>query len=68
MEGNGAIGWDAGAAGCNDVAGYPITPATAMCNTMLKLLPPTGGICRQGEDEFASIGFWLKLDLFHPEQ
>jgi 2-oxoglutarate ferredoxin oxidoreductase subunit alpha len=59
MEGNEAIGWGAMAAGCNFFAGYPITPATTIYNTMLKLLPPKGGICLQGEDEIASIGFCL---------
>jgi 2-oxoglutarate ferredoxin oxidoreductase subunit alpha len=59
MEGNEAIGWGAMAAGCNFFAGYPITPATTIYNTMLKLLPPLGGICLQGEDEIASIGFCL---------
>lgn len=59
MEGNEAIGWGAVAAGCNFFAGYPITPATTIYNTMLKLLPPQGGVCLQGEDEIASIGFCL---------
>ena len=59
MEGNEAIGWGALAAGCNFFAGYPITPATTIYNTMLKLLPPKGGVCLQGEDEIASIGFCL---------
>ena len=59
MEGNEAIGRGAMAAGCTFFAGYPITPATTLYNTMLKLLPPTGGICLQGEDEIASIGFCL---------
>lgn len=59
MEGNEAISWGAVAAGCNFFAGYPITPATTIYNTMLKLLPPKGGICLQGEDEIASIGFCL---------
>jgi 2-oxoglutarate/2-oxoacid ferredoxin oxidoreductase subunit alpha len=59
MEGNEAIGWGAMAAGCNFFAGYPITPATTIYNTMLKLLPPMGGVCLQGEDEIASIGFCL---------
>ena len=40
-------------------SGYPITPATTIYNTMLKLLPPKGGVCLQGEDEIASIGFCL---------
>jgi len=59
MEGNEAIGWGAMAAGCKFFAGYPITPATTIFNTMLKLLPAKGGICLQGEDEIASIGFCL---------
>jgi len=59
MEGNEAIGRGAMAAGCNFFAGYPITPATTIYNTMLKLLPPKGGVCLQGEDEIASIGFCL---------
>jgi 2-oxoglutarate ferredoxin oxidoreductase subunit alpha len=59
MEGNEAIAWGAIKAGCTFFAGYPITPATTVFNTMLKLLPPTGGICLQGEDEIASIGFCL---------
>jgi 2-oxoglutarate ferredoxin oxidoreductase subunit alpha len=59
MEGNEAIGRGAVAAGCNFFAGYPITPATTIYNTMLTLLPPRGGVCLQGEDEIASIGFCL---------
>ena len=59
MDGNEAIGYGAVAAGCNFFAGYPITPATTIYNTMLTLLPPKGGICLQGEDEIASIGFCL---------
>ncbi len=63
MEGNEAIGWGAIAAGCNFFAGYPITPATTIYNTMLKLLPPKGGVCLQGEDEIASIGFCLGASM-----
>ena len=59
MEGNEAIGYGAVAAGCDFFAGYPITPATTIYSTMLNLLPPRGGICLQGEDEIASIGFCL---------
>ncbi len=59
MEGNEAIARGAIAAGCNFFAGYPITPATTIFNTMLKMLPPRGGICLQGEDEIASMGYCL---------
>ncbi len=63
MEGNEAIGWGAMAAGCSFFAGYPITPATTIYNTMLRLLPPRGGVCLQGEDEIASIGFCLGASM-----
>ena len=63
MEGNEAIGWGAISAGCKFFAGYPITPATTIYNTMLKLLPPAGGVCMQGEDEIASIGFCLGASM-----
>jgi 2-oxoglutarate/2-oxoacid ferredoxin oxidoreductase subunit alpha len=59
LEGNEAVAWGAYRAGCNFFAGYPITPATTILNTMMKLLPPNGGICIQGEDEIASMGFCL---------
>lgn len=59
IEGNEAIAYGAVTAGCRFFAGYPITPATTIFNTMLKLLPPSGGICLQGEDEIASIGFCI---------
>jgi 2-oxoglutarate ferredoxin oxidoreductase subunit alpha len=59
LEGNEAVALGAMAAGCRFFAGYPITPATTIYNEMLKRLPPAGGICIQGEDEIASIGFCL---------
>ena len=59
MEGNEALARGAIAAGCNFFAGYPITPATTIFNGMLKMLPPKGGICVQGEDEIASIGYCI---------
>ncbi len=63
MEGNEAIARGAIASGCRFFAGYPITPATTIFNTMLKLLPPLGGICLQGEDEIASIGYCLGASM-----
>lgn len=59
MEGNEALARGAIAAGCNFFAGYPITPATTIFNAMLRMLPPRGGICIQGEDEIASIGYCI---------
>jgi 2-oxoglutarate ferredoxin oxidoreductase subunit alpha len=63
LEGNEAIAWGALTAGCRFFAGYPITPATTIFNTMLKLLPPEGGICLQGEDEIASMGYCLGASM-----
>ena len=63
LEGNEAVAWGAYRAGCDFFAGYPITPATTILNTMMKLLPPDGGICIQGEDEIASIGFCLGASM-----
>jgi 2-oxoglutarate ferredoxin oxidoreductase subunit alpha len=63
IEGNEAVGRAAIAAGCRFFAGYPITPATTILNTMLALLPPLGGICLQAEDEIASIGACLGASM-----
>ncbi|UCE52476.1 MAG: pyruvate flavodoxin/ferredoxin oxidoreductase [Desulfobacterales bacterium] len=63
LEGNEAIARGAVAAGCRFFAGYPITPATTIYNSMLNLLPPLGGIVLQGEDEIASIGFCLGASM-----
>ncbi|MEW6531769.1 MAG: pyruvate flavodoxin/ferredoxin oxidoreductase [Thermodesulfobacteriota bacterium] len=63
MEGNEIIAWAAYEAGCRFFAGYPITPATTIYNTMLRLLPPEGGIVLQGEDEIASIGYCLGASM-----
>ena len=63
LEGNEAVAYGALAAGCRFFAGYPITPATTILNTMLKLLPPVGGTCLQGEDEIASIGYCLGASM-----
>ncbi len=63
IEGNEAAALGAMAAGCRFFAGYPITPATTVYNAMLKYLPPEGGVCLQGEDEIASIGYCLGASM-----
>jgi 2-oxoglutarate ferredoxin oxidoreductase subunit alpha len=63
LEGNEAVAYGAMAAGCRFFAGYPITPATTILATMLRLLPPAGGICLQGEDEIASIGYCIGASM-----
>jgi len=59
LEGNEAIARGAMKANCNFFAGYPITPASTVFHYMLDLVPATGGVAIQGEDEIASIGFCL---------
>ena len=63
MDGNEAIAHASIEAGCRFFAGYPITPATTIYQHMLTLLPAYGGICLQGEDEIASIGFCLGASM-----
>ena len=63
MEGNEALARGAIAAGCNFFAGYPITPATTIFNNMLKMLPARDGICIQGEDEIASMGYCIGASM-----
>lgn len=63
IDGNEAVAWGALDAGCRFFAGYPITPATTIFNTMLRILPPAGGIVLQGEDEIASLGYCLGASM-----
>ncbi len=41
--------------GCGFFAGYPITPATEIAESMARLLPLLGGAVNQMEDEIASL-------------
>jgi len=56
MSGNDAIVAGALYAGCRFYAGYPISPASEILETMARELPKVGGISLQAEDEMASIG------------
>jgi 2-oxoglutarate ferredoxin oxidoreductase subunit alpha len=53
--GNWACAEGAIAAGCNFVAGYPITPASEVANHLAKRLPQANGIFLQTEDEIGAI-------------
>jgi 2-oxoglutarate ferredoxin oxidoreductase subunit alpha len=59
LEGNEAIARGAMKANCNFFAGYPITPSSSILQYMLNMLPASGGIAIQAEDEIASIGFCI---------
>ncbi len=55
MQGDEACAEGAIAAGCRFFAGYPITPATEIAETLSRRLPQVGGRFIQMEDEIASI-------------
>ncbi len=55
MSGNDAISAGALHAGCRYFAGYPITPASDILETMAAQLPRFGGVCLQAEDEMAAL-------------
>jgi 2-oxoglutarate ferredoxin oxidoreductase subunit alpha len=54
-QGDVACAYGAILGGCTFFAGYPITPATEVAETMARLLPRIGGTCVQMEDEIASL-------------
>lgn len=53
--GNWACAEGAIAAGCNFVAGYPITPASEVANHLAKRLPQVEGTFLQTEDEISAL-------------
>ncbi|MCG8400583.1 MAG: 2-oxoacid:acceptor oxidoreductase subunit alpha [Firmicutes bacterium] len=55
LQGNEAIVEAAIAAGCRFFAGYPITPASEVAESMAQRLPQENGVFLQMEDEIASI-------------
>ena len=59
ISGNEALAMGALAAGCEFVAGYPITPATPVLEFMMRYLPAFGGNVVQAEDEIAAIASCL---------
>ena len=52
--GNWALAEGALAAGCDFVAGYPITPASEIANFLAKRLPEVDGVFIQSEDEISA--------------
>lgn len=55
LAGNMAITLGALMAGCRFFAGYPITPATDILETMMVEMPKLGGVSLQVEDEISSL-------------
>ncbi len=54
-QGNTAVSYGAMLAGCTFFAGYPITPATEIAESVLDMMKKTSGTFIQMEDEIASI-------------
>ncbi len=63
LQGNEAIVHGALTAGCRFFAGYPITPASEIAETLSLLLPACDGTFIQMEDEIASIGAVIGASL-----
>ena len=55
MIGNEAAALGALAGGCRTVFSYPITPASEIAESLVKIFPKVGGVAVQMEDELASI-------------
>lgn len=55
MTGNQAIVVGSLAGGCDFFAGYPITPASDIMETLARHLPLRGGVMIQAEDEIAAV-------------
>jgi 2-oxoglutarate ferredoxin oxidoreductase subunit alpha len=63
LQGNEAVVEGALRAGCRFYAGYPITPATEISETLSVKLPQAGGTFIQMEDEIASLGAVIGASL-----
>ncbi len=63
VQGNQAITAGAIYAGANFYAGYPITPSSEIAEECSKLLPKSGGVYLQMEDEIGSIAAVLGASL-----
>jgi 2-oxoglutarate ferredoxin oxidoreductase subunit alpha len=59
LNGNDAIALGALAAGCDFFAGYPITPASSILETLAVEMPKLGHTCMQAEDEMSSLAHCL---------
>ena len=59
LTGNQALAYGFVVGGGRFFAGYPITPATSVMETLMKILPQYQGIVRQAEDELSAINMTL---------
>ena len=63
LQGNEACALGAIAAGCRFFAGYPITPSSEIAERLAQLLPTSGGVFVQMEDEIASMAAVIGASL-----
>ncbi len=59
LTGNQALAYGFVVGGGRFFAGYPITPATPVMETLMKILPQYHGVVRQAEDELSAINMTL---------
>lgn len=62
-SGNEMIAEGALRAGCSFFAGYPITPATGIYETMMNRLPQTGGVAISAPDEISALAYCVGASL-----
>lgn len=63
MSGNEAVAAGALAAGVRFFAGYPITPSSEIAEELSVMLPRSGGVFIQMEDEIAAMGAVIGASL-----
>ncbi len=63
VQGNEGCARAAVDAGCRFYAGYPITPSSEIAELMAELLPASGGVFVQMEDEIASLAACIGASL-----
>lgn len=59
LNGNDAIALGALVGGCDFFAGYPITPASSILESLAAEMPKLGHVCMQAEDEMSSLAHCL---------
>jgi 2-oxoglutarate/2-oxoacid ferredoxin oxidoreductase subunit alpha len=63
LSGNEAIAYAAIYAGCRFFSGYPITPSSEIAETLSGLMPKSGGVFIQAEDEIAAMAMIVGASL-----
>lgn len=62
-SGNQMVAEGALRAGCKFFAGYPITPASGIYQTMIDTLPGKGGVAISAPDEISALAYCVGASL-----